>query len=69
MTKEKAEAIINYVVGWLDDNINESPSEGISEETGADPGAAIQIYQGRERELVVRCPRSPKHGQRNPYRF
>ena len=33
MTKEKAEAIINYVVGWLDDNINESPSEGISEDS------------------------------------
>ena len=33
MTKEKAEAIINYVISWLDDNINETPSEGISEDS------------------------------------
>ena len=33
MTKEKAEAIINYVLSWLDDNIDEEPSEGISEDS------------------------------------
>ena len=33
MTKEKAEAIINYVISWLDDNIYETPQEGISEDS------------------------------------
>ena len=33
MTKEKAEAIINYVLSWLDANIDEAPLEGVSEDS------------------------------------
>ena len=50
MTKEKAEAIINYVVGWLDDNINETPSEGISEDSA---NLKEKINQAQDPRITV----------------
>ena len=33
MSKEKAEAILDYVIRWLDANIDEAPLEGVSEDS------------------------------------
>ena len=33
MTKEKVQAILDYVIRWLDANIDEAPLEGVSEDS------------------------------------
>ena len=33
MSKEKAEAILDYVIRWLDANIDEAQLEGVSEDS------------------------------------
>ena len=53
MTKEKA--IIEYIVGWLDSNIDEPPPEGVQEdsanlkekiELAMDPKTTIEDIEG-----------------------
>ena len=33
MSKEKIQAILDYVIRWLDANIDEAPLEGVSEDS------------------------------------
>ena len=33
MSKEKVQAILDYVIRWLDANIDEDPLEGVSEDS------------------------------------
>ena len=33
MSKEKVQAILDYVIRWLDANIDEAPIEGVSEDS------------------------------------
>jgi len=33
MSKEKVQAILDYVIRWLDANIDEAPLEGVSEDS------------------------------------
>ena len=33
MSEEKVQAILDYVIRWLDDNIDEAPLEGVSEDS------------------------------------
>jgi hypothetical protein len=50
MTKEKAEAILDYVIRWLDDNIDDAPLEGVSEDSA---NLKEKIKQAQDPRITV----------------
>lgn len=50
MTKEKAQAILDYVIRWLDANIDEAPSESISEDSA---NLKEKIEQAQDPRITV----------------
>jgi hypothetical protein len=50
MKKEKAEAILDYVIRWLDANIDEAPLEGVSEDSA---NLKEKIEQAQDPRITV----------------
>jgi hypothetical protein len=50
MSKEKDKAILDYVIRWLDDNIDDAPLEGVSEDSA---NLKEKIKQAQDPRITV----------------